>query len=799
MSIVAQIRANHQTRSRLDRSLAGVEFAGRGAARVLTGLVLSAAALLATPSIIRLTPPSALFSFGDPNPPIIARFLPGQRFDLQTTARADPGQSITKVEFAVDGALVGGTVALAPATSLNTTGVVVGTRRAFSKTTPGVHTLTVTATQSNGLTASSTGNFEIVPLTSPAGDVTKAKNIIIVIGDGMGMPARTAARIVGSGISQGKAFAPLAMDRFPVTGMVQTHSLDSIVTDSAPGAAVYSTGNKHQSNHVGVFPDDTTDSFDNPRIENLGEYLARTQGKSLGIVTTSDIEDATPAAFGVHTANRRAGIGIVDQYLDETVPRANLSVLLGGGRNWFLPASTAGSNRGLDLDYRLPDELATGWNANSGKFDPERDVIADFRAAGFAYVATATQLKAVPSGTTKLLGLFHPSNLDAALDKIAGRRGRSSPVSSNGYPDQPMLDEMTAAALAVLSKNPNGFILMVEGSSIDREAHAMDTERWLLDILELDRAVERVRGFVSANPDTIALVTADHETGGMSVVGASQLSPAALRSRATTATTEEELRDSVIGTYGAALFPNYVLLADGYPDSTDINHKLIVTFGANADRYEDWLTKPAPGANATRGFLIPGQVPGPQAVHTANDVPISALGIGAELFTGNHDNTDPFFKIAQLAVGGKAAATSPPPAISRNGNLVNLSTRGFVGSGTAALISGFVIGGNAPTTLLVRAIGPTLASYNITGFLARPVLEIVNAGGAVIFSSEWPSLPTNPADLVLAAAQVGAFSLPPESRDAALLVTLPAGSYSAVVRGLADTTGIALLEVYQIP
>ncbi len=755
--------------------------------------------LFAAPSVTRLTPPSGLFSFGDSNPPIVARFLPGQRFDLQATVRPDAGESITQVAFAVDGVPVAGTTTVAPATSLNVAGAVVATRRAFSLAAPGVHVLSLTATQSNGLQVIARGNFEVVPFAAPPGAVTRAKNIIILIGDGMGAAARTAARLVASGVSQGKVFSPLAMDRFPFTGMVQTHSLDSIVTDSAPGAAVYSTGNKHQNGQEGVFPDDTTIAFDNPRIENLGEFLARTHGKSLGLVTTVDVQDATPAAFAVHTSDRNAGTGIVDQYLDETVPKANLTVLLGGGRRWFQPVSVGGSARASGNDYSLPDELAAGWNVNPGRIDPERDLIGDFRAAGFTYVATGAQLKAIPANTTRLLGLFHPTNFNSALDRIAGRRGRNSVVSTNGYPDQPMLDEMTAVALEVLGRNPNGFVLMVEGGSIDKLAHTMDTERWLIDLLEFDRAVERVRAFVSTNPDTIALVTADHETGGMSIVGASRLTNAALTARAGTATTAEELRDGVVGTYSQALFPNYAMLADGYPETVDINRKLLVTYGANADRYEDWLTKPTPGANATRGFLIPGQVPGGQSVHTASDVPLSALGVGAERFTGNHDNTDIFFKVAQLAVVGHAATATTAVEGSRNGNLVNISNRSFVGTGDGALISGFAIGGSAPATVLVRAIGPSLAQFGVADVLERPVLEIVNSAGAVIHSSETVSPSTNPADTAFAATQVGAFALEPGTRDAVLLVTLPAGSYTAIVRGQDNTTGVALLEIYRLP
>ena len=773
------------------------------------GWFCAATSLLAVPRVTRLTPPSELFSFGDPNPPIIARFIAGQRFDLQATIRPDIGQTISKIEFAVNNVAVPGAVSLTPATVTSATaGTLIGTRRAFSKTTPGIHTFTVTATQSNGLVATATGNFEIVAFTPPGGATAKAKNIIILIGDGMGTAARTAARIVGSGVSQGKVLTPLAMDRFPVTGMVQTHSLDSIVTDSAPGAAVYSTGNKNNNNHEGVFPDDTTDHFDNPRIEHLAEFLARTQGKSLGLVTTTDVEDATPAAFGVHTSNRSAGTGICDQYLDETVPKANLTVLLGGGRQWFQSSSITGSGRTAATDYALPAELATSWGVKPGAVDPQRDLLGEFRAAGFTYAANATQLKAIPTTTTKLLGLFHPTNLNTALDKIAGRRGRTSPVTTNGYPDQPMLEEMTAAALAILSKNPNGFILMVEAGSIDKQAHAMDSERWLVELLEFDRAIERVRAYVSANPDTLAIVTADHETGGMSIVGASTLSNTALRNLATTATTAEELRDGVVGTYASARFPHYKILPDGYPDTTDIDRKLLITYGANADRFEDWLTKPTPAANATRGFRIPGQVPGTQAVHTASDVPISALGVGALLFTGNHDNTDIFFKMAQVAIVGfgssttttTAAATAAAPlAALRTSNLTSLSTRGHVGTGLANLVSGFVVTGATPATVLIRAVGPTLALLGLPGALQRPVLQIFNSSGAVIHSTEKSSLAANAADVAFAATQVGTFALTPGSADAVLLVTLPPGSYTAQIDGAGGTTGLALLEVYQLP
>jgi len=205
-------------------------------------------------------------------------------------------------------------------------------------TKPGLHEFQVHATQSDGQVVKATGNFEIVAWQLGG---QKVKNIIIMLGDGMGAAQRTAARIVSQGYAQGKAKSGLAMDTFPISGQIKTASLNSLVTDSAPGMSAYVLGNKNNNNEEGVFPDDTIDPFDNPRIEYLSEYLSRTQGKALGLVTTADVFDATPAANAVHTSSRGAGTGIVDQYLDDR-KLTGLSVLMGGVVNGFYrPASQA--------------------------------------------------------------------------------------------------------------------------------------------------------------------------------------------------------------------------------------------------------------------------------------------------------------------------------------------------------------------------------------------------------------------------------------------------------------------------
>ena len=287
--------------------------------------------------------------------------------------------------------------------------------------------------------------------------------------------------------------------------------------------------------------------------------------------------------------------------------------------------------------------------------------------------------------------MFSLSNMNVTKDKIDKRRNPGTPgvVDTYGFPDQPMLDEMTDKALQVLSRNANGFVLMVEGASIDKQAHNMDSERWILDAIEFDNAVEKVRLFVNANPDTLAFITADHECGGINIIGASLLTDAALAAKASNnpdqATATANLRDAVVGLYDAAGFPSYPQAADGYPSTTDVDNRLLIGYASSADRYEDWRTNPFPihdsqqpfdatglsglprlntndfsGAvnplrpvrDAVSNFFITGQIPGSSAAHTASDVPVSATGRGSAAFTGVMDNTDLFFKAMQAALGG---------------------------------------------------------------------------------------------------------------------------------------------------
>jgi alkaline phosphatase len=198
---------------------------------------------------------------------------------------------------------------------------------------------------------------------------------------------------------------------------------------------------------------------------------------------------------------------------------------------------------------------------------------------------------------------------------------------------------------------------MVEAASIDKQAHNMDTERFILDTLEMDRSVKVALDFLATNPDTLVMVTADHECAGINIIGASRVTNTALVTASTGGGGATALRDPIVGVYEAAKFPDYnAMLADGYPATMDIDYKMLIGYAGNATRFEDWLTNPAvasPTARDTAGnFSITGQVPGSSAVHTGSDIPMSAAGRGASLINGVMDNTDPYFKAMQAVLGG---------------------------------------------------------------------------------------------------------------------------------------------------
>ena len=289
-----------------------------------------------------------------------------------------------------------------------------------------------------------------------------AQNVILLVGDGMGAAHRTAARLYSVG-REGE----LAMDTLPIGGMSRTWSTESVVTDSAAAGTALATGVKTFNMAIAV------DADGNP-VETILEK-AQEAGKSVGLVTNVQLAHATPASFAAHNADR-------NQYLDIALDmfEHDVEVLLGGGEDDFLPEGTPGC---------YPDD---------GDRTDDRNLIDEAIAKGYQHVCTQADFNAVdPEVTDRLLGTFADYGM--------------------ARPYAPSLAEMTAKAIAILSKNPEGFFLMVEGGQIDWGAHANDALNTLGDTLAFDEAVRAALDFQAEHPETLVIVTADHTTGGLTI------------------------------------------------------------------------------------------------------------------------------------------------------------------------------------------------------------------------------------------------------------------------------------------
>jgi alkaline phosphatase len=247
----------------------------------------------------------------------------------------------------------------------------------------------------------------------------------------------------------------LHLQTMPVTGFVKTHSSDNLITDSASGATAYSCGLKTYNGAIGVNPDKTP-------CKTILE-LAEEQGLSTGLVSTSSITHATPASFAAHVESRSMEDEIAAQFLN-----SGTEVFLGGGMEYF----------------------------SSDDREDSRDLIAEFSDLGYEILRNADELTNATSD--QLLGLFAADG----LERVDG---------------EPSTAAMTSKALEVLSKNDNGFFLMVEGSQIDWGGHGNSAQYVINEVQDFDAAVKAALDFAEKDGETLVVLTADHETGGMTL------------------------------------------------------------------------------------------------------------------------------------------------------------------------------------------------------------------------------------------------------------------------------------------
>ena len=292
----------------------------------------------------------------------------------------------------------------------------------------------------------------------------KAKNVIMLIGDGMSLSQITSYRLLKEGPN-----GRVAVDDFPVSGIVLTHSADAIITDSASSATAYSTGSKTKNSYLGLDKDGRV-------LENITEKLDN-YGFVSALVSTSEITHATPAAFSAHVDSRWNTDEISSQMLGSKV-----ATILGGGRNFFLPAEQGGKRK--DKKNLLEEAK------NSHKILTHKNQL------------TISNIN--PS--EKILGLFANEHL----------RDEETP---DNHPSEPTLTEMLKFSLeraeAAVENRCRGSFIMVEGSQVDWAGHANNIDYLERELGELDEATRYALEYAKKNQNTLVVVTADHETGGL--------------------------------------------------------------------------------------------------------------------------------------------------------------------------------------------------------------------------------------------------------------------------------------------
>ena len=292
----------------------------------------------------------------------------------------------------------------------------------------------------------------------------KAKMVILLIGDGMSASQITSYRLLKEGPN-----GRIAVDNFPISGIVLTHSADAIITDSASSATAYSTGSKTKNGFLGVDQEGRI-------LENLTEKLDNF-GFVSALISTSEVTHATPAAFSSHVDSRRNTDEISSQMLESKV-----ATILGGGRKFFLSAE------------------------NGGKRKDKRDLLEEAKKSHKILMHKHELDITGINPSDRILGLFADEHL----------RDEENP---DNHSSEPTLTEMLRFSLeraeAAIDNQCRGSFIMVEGSQVDWAGHANNIDYLERELKEFDEATRYALEYAKKNPDTLVVVTADHETGGL--------------------------------------------------------------------------------------------------------------------------------------------------------------------------------------------------------------------------------------------------------------------------------------------
>lgn len=492
-----------------------------------------------------------------------------------------------------------------------------------------------------------------------------AKNVIIFIGDGMGIPSITAGRIF-KGQLKGTSGEEekLSFEDFPHAGLIKTYNTDAQTPDSAATATAYLCGVKTKRGVIGIDDRVTRGDCSTGAGGNVDSIVRRGQyaGKASGVVSTTRVTHATPAAAYAHVPERswetnrpiplsekRDGCSDIGSQLASST---DLNVVLGGGRAAMMALSQVDPEyprmRGLRTDGK---DLIGQWQSNH----------ADAGHTNYHYVWNKAQFDSIDSATTNyLLGLFEPSHMHFAFRR------------QNDTAGEPSLTEMTEKAIQILSNDPDGFVLLVESGRIDHGHHMGSAQYALEEVVELEKAVKRATELVDIS-DTLIIVTADHShtmmlqgysTRGNSILGF--------------ANDKTPLDKMPYTSLGYLNGPGAVRTAaerniEGFPDPS--SNKTLLSIRPDDSNWD----------TASRVYLQQALIPLESETHGGEDVPIYAIGPMAHLFHTTHEQSYISHAMQYAACIGDYAGACDRTTVPSVNNIVN--THGVLG-GSATNVRG---------------------------------------------------------------------------------------------------------------
>jgi alkaline phosphatase len=463
------------------------------------------------------------------------------------------------------------------------------------------------------------GNAQRVAAAQTRSGSSAPKYVFLFLADGAGISHMEITRQYNRVVhNSGLTISDKVMKEGTV-GLMTTHAADALSTDSAAAATALAGGCKAKLGAIGMCADGA--------VPRTAMEIARSKNMRTGLVTNAAVYDASPAAFVSHVPNRRNYKAIIDRYL-ETAP----DILLGGGRDQFLPKGQPGSQR-----------------------SDEQDMIAAFTRKGYSYLANKQQLEQSRRGKT--LGLFSLSDMSLELDRDVH--------------NEPSIYDMTQAAIRLLQdEDQRGFFLFIESENVDTAAHFSDVASVIRDYREFDRAVGLAYDFYRKHPgETLIIVTSDHETGGLGFTAALQHLEAPGRNNRAAGAADEELRaihsipislrkaSGILGPKPTAAAVDQLMrdYFSGFTMAPDIKDAIVNRRPLTRALFVD-LTANALGmmvANNTQAYWQ-------TAGHTNHPVFVAAIGVGAERFRGYQDNVDFGKSLRTILEGGARAAEARP-------------------------------------------------------------------------------------------------------------------------------------------